>query len=150
VKIPERVINIWLCGFLENNTCLHLGTLRSSHCLCYKLTPDPIREGDSYVALTGEGLGTPAPTHPAISALCRRTAVASAHTFGKEGDGSADLQLHKSQDGTVTGIDRPTSTRDATTPVRHFLLQPTVHPTRSISLRNRWYNNGGVRGCQRC
>jgi len=26
VKIPERVINIWLCGFLENNKCLHLGT----------------------------------------------------------------------------------------------------------------------------
>jgi len=34
-------------------------TLRSSHFFRYKLTPAPIREGKSYVALTGKSLGTP-------------------------------------------------------------------------------------------
>jgi len=55
VKIPQTVINIWLCGFLENNKCLHLGTLWSSHFFCYTLTP--IREGESDVALTGKVWG---------------------------------------------------------------------------------------------
>jgi len=39
---------------------------RSSHSFCDKLTPAPIREGKSYVALTGKSLGT-----PGLSSACR-------------------------------------------------------------------------------
>jgi len=45
VKIPERVIHIWLCGFLENNKCLHLGTPAVVTFCCYKLNPPPSEKG---------------------------------------------------------------------------------------------------------
>jgi len=60
VKIPERVINIWLCvAFWKTINVYIEAPLRSSHLFCYKVTPAPIREGKSYVALTGKSLGTP-------------------------------------------------------------------------------------------
>jgi len=43
VKIPERVINIWLCGFLENNTCLHLDTPAIVTLFLLQTDPDPHR-----------------------------------------------------------------------------------------------------------
>jgi len=58
-KIPERVFNIWLCGFLENNTCLHVGTPAIVSLFLLQTDPAPIREGTSAVALTGNSLGTP-------------------------------------------------------------------------------------------
>jgi len=43
-----------MCGFLGNNNCLHLGTPA-----IVTLFLAPIREGKSYVALTGKSLRTP-------------------------------------------------------------------------------------------
>jgi len=58
VKIPERVINIWLCGFLENNTF----TFRHPAFVTLFLLqtdPAPTREGTRDVALTGTSWLTP-------------------------------------------------------------------------------------------
>jgi len=53
-----------MCGFLEKNVCLHLGT--PAIVTLFLLQTDtlaPIREGKSYVALAGKSLGTPVHVH---------------------------------------------------------------------------------------